>query len=293
MKTRLVLSGRFLLTAVMVVCAAILGQYIWAYYTDAPWTRDGHVRADVVRLAPDVSGLVSEVLVNDNQNVRKGDMLFRIDTSRFEIAFRQTEAQVANTKAALDLARMDHDRYQKLAANEVVSLQKRQQAEATVKQAEAAYETALASRDVASLNLERASVRAPVNGIITNFSLRPGNYATAGSAIGALVDEDSFYVAGYFEETKLPRIHTGDPARIDVMGEPRSIFGRVVSIAGGIEDRERSDTVGFLANVAPTFAWVRLAQRIPVRIAIDDLPAGVHLIAGRTATVSVLSGNDR
>lgn len=273
----------------MVGCAAVLGQHVWSYYMEAPWTRDGHIRADVVRLAPDVSGLVSEVLVHDNQDVRKGDVLFRIDTQRFEFALRQAEAQVSNTGAALELARADLERYRKLSANEVVSQQKRQQAEAAVKQAEAAHEQALAGSDVASLNLERTSVRAPVNGTISNFSLRPGNYATAGSPVGALVDEDSFYVAGYFEETKLPRIHTGDPVRIDVMGESGSISGRVVSIAGGIEDRERSDTVGFLANVTPTFSWVRLAQRIPVRIAIDDRPEGMRLVAGRTATVSVLA----
>lgn len=291
MKAAYLLSGRMLLTAAMVACAAVLGMHLWSYYMKEPWTRDGHVRADIVHIAPDVAGLVSEVLITDNQQVRKGDVLFRIDPERFELALRQAEAQVASTKAAVDLAATDLDRYQRLAAKDVVSQQKQQQVDSQLKQAQASYQSALANRDVAGLNLRRASVRAPVDGMMTNFSLQPGNYAMAGGAVGALVDSDSFYVAGYFEETKLPRIHKNDRVRIDIMGEAQPVFGHVASIAGGIEDRERSDTVGLLANVNPTFSWVRLAQRIPIRIAIGDLPAGLRLIAGRTATVSVLSGN--
>lgn len=288
MKTASIFSGRILLTVAMVACGGVLGSHLWSYYMDEPWTRDGHIRADIVRIAPDVSGLVSEVLVSDNQKVRKGDILFRIDPKRFELALRQAEAQVLSTQAAMDQAKSDLARYQKLAVNDVVSQQKQEQAASALKQAEASFHAAETSRDIANLNLSRASVRAPVDGVITNFSLQPGNYTTAGSAIGALVDSASFYVAGYFEETKLARIHANDPVRIDIIGEDRPIFGHVSSIAGGIEDRERSDTAGLLANVTPTFSWVRLAQRVPVRIAIADVPAGVRLIAGRTATVSVL-----
>ncbi|PZP46592.1 MAG: efflux transporter periplasmic adaptor subunit [Azospirillum brasilense] len=288
MKSFLRLSGRMVLTVAMVACAAVLGMHLWSYYMEAPWTRNGHIRADVIRIAPDVSGLVSEVLVADNQWVRKGDILFRIDPERFALALKQAEAQVLSTRAAMELTIMDLDRYRKLAKTDSVSQQKLQQAESNSKQAEASYQSALVNQSVARLNLNRASVRAPVDGVITNFSLQPGNYATAGGAIGALVDSESFYVSGYFEETKLPRIHKGDPVRVDVMGEANPLFGRVESIAGGIEDRERSDTAGLLANVAPTFSWVRLAQRVPVRITIEELPKGLRLIAGRTATVSVL-----
>lgn len=130
-------------------------------------------------------------------------------------------------------------------------------------------------------------MKAPASGAITNFSLRKGNYVSAGSAIGVLVERESIYVAGYFEETKLPRIHINDVVRIDIMGEREPLVGHVASIAAGIEDRERSDSVGSFASVAPTFSWIRLAQRIPVRIEIDDIPDAVRLIAGRTATVTI------
>ncbi|PZQ50142.1 MAG: efflux transporter periplasmic adaptor subunit [Rhodovulum sulfidophilum] len=288
MKAASSLSGRVLLTLAMVACAAVLGTHLWSYYMEAPWTRDGHVRADIVRVAPDVAGLVSEVLVKDNQPVSKGDVLFRIDPERFELALRQAEAQVMGTKAAMDIAATDLGRYRTLATKNVVSRQEEDAADSRLRQTQASYEAALASRDTARLNLERASVRAPVDGVVTNFSLQPGNYATVGGAVGALVDADSFYVAGYFEETKLPRIHVGDRVRIDIMGEPAPIYGHVASVAGGIEDRERSDTAGLLANVTPTFSWVRLAQRVPVRIAIDAPPDELRLVAGRSATVSVL-----
>jgi multidrug resistance efflux pump len=159
-------------------------------------------------------------------------------------------------------------------------------------QADAAHQSALVALDLAKLNIDRAIVRAPASGKITNFALRAGNYVTAGNAIGVLIESEAVYVAGYFEETKLPRIHIGDAVKVDIMGEPQSVAGRVAGIAAGIEDRERSEVTGSLPSVAPTFSWVRLAQRIPVRIEIDTVPNTVRLIAGRTATVSVEPNNN-
>ena len=156
--------------------------------------------------------------------------------------------------------------------------------------AEAAWRQATADRDVARLNLDRSEVKAPVNGYITNLELRPGDWVAAGKPALALVDSDSFHIAGYFEETKLPRIHPGDRATVRVMGEAGTIEGHVDSIAAGITDRERGAGDNLLANVNPTFSWVRLAQRVPVRIAIDRVPAGLRLLSGRTATVTVLPG---
>jgi multidrug resistance efflux pump len=155
-------------------------------------------------------------------------------------------------------------------------------------QAEAAYRQAGLDRDLAALNMERSSVKATVNGVITNFSLQPGDYVTAGSAVTALVDTDSYYVSGYFEENKLERIKIGDPVLVDVMGSKVQLKGKVEGIAGGIEDRERTATTSLLANVTPTFNWVRLAQRVPVRVKLEDVPDGVHLVAGRTVSVSVV-----
>lgn len=287
MKNVTIISARVFLTLSMVGCAAILSWHLWSFYMEAPWMRDAHIRADIVRFAPDVSGPVTEVLVSDNARVEKGTPLFRIETDRFKLVLREAEAQTKSMKAAAELAKTDFERYQLLASKEAVSLKQLQQAESQMHQASAAYQSALAARDLARLNLERTTVKAPASGAITNFSLRRGNYVSAGSAVGVLVERESIYIAGYFEETKLPRIHVNDLVRIDIMGEPEPVIGHVASISAGIEDRERSDSVGSLASVAPTFSWVRLAQRIPVRIEIDDIPDAVRLIAGRTATVTI------
>jgi multidrug resistance efflux pump len=174
-------------------------------------------------------------------------------------------------------------------SNVAVSEERQQQARAAAAEAEAAYQQAQADRDLAQLNLDRSDVIAPVNGVITDFSLRPGNYVSTGKPIAALVDSDSFYIAGYFEETKLPRIHVGDKVSIRLLGEPNALEGHVESFAAGIEDRERAQSSNLLPNVNPTFSWVRLAQRVPVRVAIDTLPANVRLVAGRTATVTIRS----
>jgi RND family efflux transporter MFP subunit len=287
MKSLLAYSGRFLLTGVVVALAGVLGWHLWGYYMDDPWTRDGKVRADVVHLASDVSGIVSEVDATDNQAVKKGDVIFRIDQARFELALRQANAQIESSQAALDMARSDLDLYRKLGESSVTR-QKIQQAETTVQQDEATYNQAVIARDTAQLNLDRSVVRAPVNGVLTNFSMRPGNYVTAGSAVTALLDTDSYYISGYFEENKLDRIKVGDEALVYLMGSQTPLKGRVTGVAGGIEDRERSDTTAQLANVTPTFTWVRLAQRVPVRVTLDDLPDGTALVAGRTASVTIV-----
>jgi RND family efflux transporter MFP subunit len=278
--------GRFAVTLLVVAVAAVVAWQFWVYYMVEPWTRDGRVRADVVGVAPDVSGLVSEVLVHDNQQVRKGDVLFRIDRARFELALRQAEAVVASRRATWDEAVREMKRYLAL-SNLAVSTEKQEQVTASATETGAAYQQAMADRDLAKLNLDRSDVVAPVNGVITDFSLRPGDYVSVGKAVAALVDSDSFYIAGYFEETKLPRIQIGDKVVVRILGEPHVLEGHVESFAAGIEDRERAASSNLLPNVNPTFNWVRLAQRVPVRVAIDNLPPDVRLVAGRTATVTV------
>ncbi|WP_424630243.1 efflux RND transporter periplasmic adaptor subunit [Bradyrhizobium sp. SYSU BS000235] len=278
---------RFAVTVLAVAAALVVGIYLWDYYMDAPWTRDGRVRADVVTVAPDVSGLVTDILVKDNQQVKRGDVLFRIDRARFALALQQADAVVAGRRAMLDQADLDLKRYRGLTHDEV-SQQKQEQVLATQLQAKAAYEQAVADRAVAQLNLDRSEVRASVNGTISNMELRPGTYVSAGKGIMALVDSDSVHVDGYFEETKLPRIHVGDSVTIRLMGDAAQLHGHVESIAAGIEDRDRTAGSNLLANVTPTFSWVRLAQRVPVRIALDNVPDSTKLVAGRTATVEVM-----
>ena len=286
------LVGRMIVTGIALFAAVVVGLQLWTYYMEAPWTRDGRVRADVVEVAPDVSGLVTDVMVHDNQPVKRGDVLFRIDRDRFVLAQREAEATVASRKAALDLAVANSGRYGQL-SDAVVTKEKREEITATQQQAQAAYDQATADRDVAKLNLARSEVRASVVGTITNMDLQPGTYVAAGHGTMALVDAESLHVEGYFEETKLPRIHVGDAVRVRLMGETRDIGGRVESVAGGTKDRERGASASLLANINPSFTWVRLAQRVPVRVSLDHVPTGVALIPGRTATVEVESGASR
>jgi len=291
MKNIAALIRRFAVTALMVVAALAVGRYLWVYYMDAPWTRDGRVRADVVTVAPDVSGFATEILVKDNQAVQRGDVLMRIDRARFALALQQADAVVAGRKATLEQADLDLKRYNDL-TTAAVSQQKKEQVVATQLLAQASYDQVVADRGVAQLNLDRAEIRAPVSGRISNMDLRPGTYVTAGKGVMALVDTSSLRVDGYFEETKLARIHPGDPVRIHLMGDSKQLSGRVESIAAGIEDRDRAQGSNLLANVTPTFSWVRLAQRVPVRIALDVIPDDATLVAGRTATVEILPRKD-
>ena len=278
---------RLLVTLVIVAGGVVAGRYLWNYYLVAPWTRDGRVRADVITVAPDVPGLVAAVLVADNQHVKKGDVLFRIDSARFELALQQAEATMANRKATAEEADREAARYAKL-TNISVSEQVQQQKVAAAESADADYRLAVADRAVAALNLSRSQVISPVDGVVTNVDLEPGDYVTAGKGVMALVDSATLRVEGYFEETKLPRIHIGDKVRVRLMGQKQILNGHVTSITAGIEDRERSESADLLANINPTFSWVRLSQRIPVRVKLDDVPPGVELVLGRTATVAIV-----
>ncbi|MBA1204394.1 HlyD family secretion protein [Pseudomonas capeferrum] len=278
------------LTVFIALLAALVLWYLYSYYTYAPQTRDGKIRADVVSLAADVSGRVEAVYVRDNQRVRRGDLLFTVDKVRLSNAVEQAQAAVATAQATLNAAERENRRY--MALGNAGSKQQRDERRTKAEESRAQSAQAIADLNLARINLDRAEVQAPVNGIVTNFSLRPGAYATAGQPLMALVDSDSFYVAGYFEETKLARIQPGAHATVHVMGEDRSLFGHVESTSAGIEDRERTSTSNtLLANINPTFSWVRLAQRVPVRIAIDEVPQGFELISGRTVTVT-LDGAD-
>jgi multidrug resistance efflux pump len=281
--------GRPALTLLIVAVALTAGRWLWNCYEVAPWTRDGRVRADVVTIAPDVSGLVSAVLVHDNQPVKRGDVLFRIDPDRFELALDQADAAVASRKAQMDEAQREAVRYERLSQLSV-SQETQEQRLANAEATAAAYRQAVADRAVAELNLRRSVVISPVDGTVTNFALEPGDYVVTGKPVLALVDSATLRIEGYFEETKLPEIHRGDRVEVRLMGESQVLMGHVDSIAAGIADRERTDSPDLLANINPTFNWVRLAQRVPVRIRPDSVPPGMELVVGRTATVTVEPG---
>jgi multidrug resistance efflux pump len=280
------LSLRALVTAVIVAVAAIVAWQLWIYYMDDPWTRDGAVRADTIQLAPDVSGPVTQVFVHDNEVVKQGQKLFQIDPTRFVLAIAQAQAQEARAKAAMQDAQRTASRYANISQN-AVSTEARDNMITAADEAKAEYDLAVANEALAEYNLRRATVRATVNGTVTNFSMRPGDFVNTGAPVVALVDSDSLYVDGYFEETKLRQIQVGEAARVTLMDGGPPIIGHVQGFAAGITDGQRQDSPTLLADVNPTFTWVRLAQRVPVRIALDHVPAGTKLIAGMTCTVVI------
>ena len=277
---------RVAVTLILVVLALFGIRWMWNHYQLEPWTRDGRVRADVAQVSSDVAGLVTDVYVKDNDPVRKGQRLFSLDRPRFTLAVEQADAALLAQTTALAQARREDARNRQL--GDLVPTETVEQGAARIASLQAAVAQAEVNRDGARLNLSRTEVSAPTDGVAANVIVHPGDYVTAGKTALGLVSAGSTYVDGYFEETKLSRIHVGDRATVELVGDPRKLQGHVESIAPAIEDRERTPGGDLLPNVNPTFSWVRLAQRIPVRIQIDG-GAQQHeeLIAGRTATVVI------
>ena len=272
-----------LFTLLVVCLALILGRLLWVHYMNDPWTRDGRVRAEVITIAPDVAGLVTEIAVRDNQWVKKGDLLLQIDPEHYEIAVHQAEATVAARKATLAM-RQQNARRRADIDSLVVSRENREDASSAALAAEADLRQAQAQLESARLNLKRTRVLAPVAGYVTNLSVFKGDYAAAGAPKLAVIDAHSFWVYGYFEETKLPHVRVGAAAEMRLMSG-QTLQGHVESIARGIYDRDNPQSRELTADVNPTFNWVRLAQRVPVRIALDPVPEGLLLAAGTTCTV--------
>jgi RND family efflux transporter MFP subunit len=275
-----------LATLVAVALAALLGWGAWQYYMGTPWTRDGAVRAYVVKVAPQVAGEIVSLPIADNQFVHKGDLLMLIDPRNYAIAVRQAQAAVEQAQAVADNARAEMIRREKL--NDLsVTMEERQTYISQATSAEAAYQTALANLEQARINLKRTQVRSPVNGYVTNLSAQLGNYADVGSLQLSVVNSDSYWVDAYFEETALSRIHEGDAATVKLMGYSPLLRGRVQGLARGVDVPNSAPDASGLASVNPIFTFVRLAQRVPVRIHIDEVPDDIKLVAGMTATVQI------
>jgi multidrug resistance efflux pump len=304
-----------LTTVAVVVLAFVLGWFAWEHYTRAPWTRDARVRADVVTLSADVAGRIVKLNVQDNQHVDKGQLLLEIDPSRYVLAVEhakravevskaslgQSQATIVASQALLKQRESEERRRRTLKERSAISGEEWEKAntdvsvaqadllrnQANLSFAQANVQLAIAALAEAEHDLERTRVESPVSGYVTNLLTRQGDYATAGGALVALVDSNSFYVSGYFEETKLPRIGEGDRVAIELMSGER-FGGTVQSIAFAIADRENLPGGRLLANINPSYTWVKLAQRVPVRIQIDGDYAGKDkLRAGTTATVTV------
>jgi multidrug resistance efflux pump len=275
-----------LVTLCAVALAALFGWAMWQVYMGTPWTRDGTVRAYVVTIAPEVAGRIVQMPVADNQFVHKGDLLMVIDPTDYAIAVDQAGAVAAQARANADNAQVEAGRRARLTSLEA-SEEEKQTYSAGARASEAAYQQAVASLAQARVNLTRTNIHSPVNGYVTNLLAQLGDYANVGQNKISLVDADSFWVDGYFEETNLAAIEEGDPANIKLLGYSQVIHGHVGSIARGINVANAQPDQAGLASVNPIFTWVRLAQRMPVRIHIDQVPDGVRLVQGMTATVEV------
>jgi RND family efflux transporter MFP subunit len=302
-------------TLAVVVLALILGWFAWEHYTRAPWTRDARVRADVVTLSADVSGRIVSLAVQDNQHVEKGQALLQIDPARYSLAVEhakrgvevgkaslgQAQANITASEALLKQRQSEEQRRRTLKDRSAISGEEWEKAntdvavaqadllrnQANLVLAQANVQLATAALTQSELDLQRTHVVSPVTGFVTNLLTREGDYAAAGEPLLALVDSDSFYVSGYFEETKLPRIEEGARVKIELMSGEK-FGGTVQSIAFAIADRENLPGGRLLANINPSYTWVKLAQRVPVRIRIDDdYPGKGKLRAGTTATVTV------
>lgn len=285
MKHLLAVIGRWSATLVVFAIAVVAALSIWKRYEMRPWTRDGRVRADVVRVASDMGGLVTQVLVHDNQRVSAGQLLLVLDQPRFAAALEKADAAVSSARATLALARRESTRDNAL--GNLVASETRERNAAKVDTELAALAQARAEQRVAQLNVQRTEVRATTDGIVTNLDLHAGDYLQPGAQALALIDTRSLRIEGYFEETKLACITEGDAVNVsaDIAGVAHQPRHR--GIALGDADDQRSSTHNLLPAVAPTYTWVRLAQRIPVRIRIDDAPPDARLIVGRTASVTI------
>ncbi|WP_028292831.1 efflux RND transporter periplasmic adaptor subunit [Oceanobacter kriegii] len=278
-------SIQIALTLVLVAVALMVGKWVWDHYLYSPWTRDGRVRADVITIAPDVSGWVTQLAVQDNQPVKKGDLLFQVDDKRYKAAIVQDNAELEAAQYALELAQHQFQRRQKLTDTNAISSEDLESYRIKTDSAKAQLELARAKLAADQINLDRTRILAPEDGTLVSMNLNAGNYVQQGAAVMSLVKKDSFYVTGYFEETKIHGIQPGQVAKVFLMGRKQPLTGKVVSIGSGIANSNTTTNSEMLPQVQQTFNWVRLAQRIPVDIELDDIPADVHLSAGMTASI--------
>lgn len=272
-------------TLLILVLAIAAGRWVWSYYLYSPWTRDGRIQADIVTLAPDVSGWVTTLAVKDKQHVKKGDVVFQIDTKRYQAVVDELSASVETQSLALELAEHELTRRQGLRERNTISDEELEASRIKASMAKAALALAQAKLDSARIDVKRATVRSPVDGVVVNMLLREGNFVSQGKPVLSVVADNSMYVTGYFEETKLALIKQGQKATITLMSGGEPLTGEVASIGNAIADTNTATNSQLLPQVQQTFNWVRLAQRVPVDITLTEIPDNTRLVAGMTASI--------
>ena len=291
MKTLTRRISRTAITMALVILAFIAIFRAWVYYTESPWTRDARFSADVVAIAPDVAGLITAVNVHDNQLVKKDQVLFTIDQPRYQKALEEAEADVAYYQALASEKRREAGRRNQLGV-QAMSREEIDQSNNVLQTVLHQLAKAQATRDLARLDLERTVIRAPADGWITNLNVYAGEFITRGSTAVALVKQNSFYVLAYMEETKLEGVRPGFRAEITPLGSNRVLKGTVDSVAAGVTNSSSSNDTKGMATVDSNLEWVRLAQRVPVRIHLDEQQGNLWP-AGTTATVVITGEKDR
>ncbi len=283
--------ARYIITLILVIIAAIIIFRVWAFYTESPWTRDAKFAADIVAIAPDVTGLITDVPVHDNQLVKKGDVLFTIDIPRFQKSLAEAEADVEYYQTVVNEKRREATRRNKLGI-QAMSREEIDQSNNDLQTTEHQLTKAEATRDLAKLDLDRTIIRAPADGWVTNLNVYTGEFITRGSTAVALVKQHSFYVTAYMEETKLEGIRPGYRAEITPLGSNHVLRGTVDSIAAGVTNSSSTVDNKGMATIDSNLEWVRLAQRVPVKIHLDEQPGNLYP-SGTTATVVVTGREDR
>ncbi|MGO2161614.1 MAG: HlyD family secretion protein [Vibrio toranzoniae] len=282
---------RYLITLLLVATAGSVAYNYYQSYTSNPWTRDGQVSAYIVSITPRVTGQVVKVHVDDNSQVSKGDLLFEIDPSIYNATYKKALATQKQAVALLAKAKNEEQRALNLekrtpGAVPVLTLNNLSNA---VETSAANVELAKANVEEAHLNLEYTKVYAPTNGYITNLNLRVGSQVVANSPVVALIDEDSFWIEGYFKETDLVGVDAQDKAYVTLMIHNNvQLEGHIKSIGFGIAKQDGSTGNDLLPNVNPNFQWIRLAQRIPIKVKLDKVPADVQLRVGMTASIKII-----
>ncbi|WEM45180.1 HlyD family secretion protein (plasmid) [Photobacterium sp. DA100] len=281
---------RFSVTLCLLLLAIAAIGWKYQQYLQNPWTRDGQIRAQVIQVTPRVTGPIIALPIRDNSEVKAGDVLFEIDPRTYQAALAKTEASLVQAQALLKKAQDEAKRGRSLSRRQPGSISQLSlnQLNNAVESAQAGVMVARAACDEAKLNLSFTKVTAPVDGFITNLTLRMGSQVVANQPVVALVDKNSFWVEGFFKETDIQDVTIGEHAVVTLMAyHDQPLSGRVESIGYGIAHQDGSTGVSLLPNVNPNFQWIRLAQRIPVRIALDNLPASLQLRAGTTASIMI------
>lgn len=283
--------ARYAITILLVIIAIVIIFRAWVFYTESPWTRDAKFSADVVAISPDVTGLITDVPVHDNQLVKQGDTLFVVDRPRYQKALDEAQADVEYYQALVNEKRREAARRNQLGTS-AMSREAIDQANNDLQTSEHQLAKSVATRDLAVIDLDRTTIKAPSDGWVTNLNVYQGEFITRGSVAVALVQQHSFYVLAYMEETKLDGVRPGFRAEITPLGSNAVLRGTVDSIAAGVTNSSSSVDSKGMATIDSNLEWVRLAQRVPVRIHLDD-QQGNRFPAGTTATVVITGDKDR